>query len=282
MLFSLLLSCVLSFFYKYVTFSVQFSSSVVPDSLQPHGLQHAKLPCPLPTPRACSNSWPLSWWCHSAVWSFVVPFSSCLQSFPASEFISYMICLLHKSCLQWKHYYVSTGSVLTCPALQRQCVTVQCKIDVEGKETPLVTYLLISIVNQIFNSVQLLSPVWLFVTPRTEAHQASLSIANSQSLLKLMSIESVMPSNHLILCLPFFSCLKSFPASGSFQMSQLFPSSGQSIGVSASALVLPMNIQDWFPSGLTGLIFLLSKGLSRVFSNTTVQKHKFFGAQLFL
>ena len=81
---------------------------------------------------------------------------------------------------------------------------------------------------------------------------------------------------------PFSFCPQSFPASGSFQMSQFFTSGGQSIGVSASASVLPVNIQDWFPLGLTGLISLLSKGLSRVFSNTTVQKHQFFGAQLAL
>ena len=78
---------------------------------------------------------------------------------------------------------------------------------------------------------------------------------------------------------PFFSCLLSFPASGSFQMSQFFPLGGQSIGASASASVLPMNIQDWFPLGWTGLISLQSKGLSRVFSNTTVQKHQLFSAQ---
>ena len=81
---------------------------------------------------------------------------------------------------------------------------------------------------------------------------------------------------------PFFSCPQSFPASGSFQMSQLFPSGGQSIGVSASASVLPMNIEDWFPLGWTGWISMQSKGLSRVFSNSTVQKHQFFGAQLSL
>ena len=107
-----------------------------------------------------------------------------------------------------------------------------------------------------------------FATPWTAACQDSLSIAKSRSLLKLMSIESVIPSNHLILCRPFSSCLQSFPASGSFQMSQLFISGGQRIGVSASTSVLPMNIQDWFPLGLTGWISLQSKGLSRVFSNT--------------
>ena len=92
----------------------------------------------------------------------------------------------------------------------------------------------------------------------------------SRSLLKLMSVESVMPSNHLVLCAPFSSLFQSFPASGSFPMSQFFASGGQSIGVSASASVLPMNIQDWFPSGLTGWISLQPKGLSRVFSNTTL------------
>ena len=95
----------------------------------------------------------------------------------------------------------------------------------------------------------------------------------SWNLFKLMSIESVMPSNYLIVP---FSRLQSFLASGSFQMSQLFASGGQTIGASASASILPMNIQDWFLLGLTGLISLLSKGLSRVFSNTTVQKHQFF------
>ena len=115
----------------------------------------------------------------------------------------------------------------------------------------------------------------------TAACQASPSITNSQSLLKLMSIEWVMPSDYLILCHPF-SCLQSFPASGSFPVSQFFASGGQSIGVSASASVLSMNIQDWFSLGLTGWISLQSKGLSRVFFNITVQKHQFFGAQVSL
>ena len=100
-------------------------------------------------------------------------------------------------------------------------------------------------------SVQPLSHVRLFATPRTAARQASLSITNSQSLLKIMSIESVRQSNHLSV-IPFSSCLQSFPASGSFPMSQFFASGGQSIRVSASASVLPMNIQDWFPLGWTG------------------------------
>ena len=98
--------------------------------------------------------------------------------------------------------------------------------------------------------------------------------------VKLMSIELVMLSSHLILCYTFSFCLPSFPASWSFPVSQFFASGGQSIGVSAS--VLPMNIQGGFPLGLTGLISLQSKGLSRVFSNTIVQKHQFFGTQLSL
>ena len=133
-----------------------------------------------------------------------------------------------------------------------------------------------------FSSVKSLNHFRLFVTPWTAAHQASLSITNSSSLLKLMSIESVMPSNHLILCCPLVFHLQSFPASGSFPMSQLFASGGQSIGVSASTSVLPTNIQDRFPLGWTGWISLQSKGLSRIFSNTTVQKHQFFCTQLSL
>ena len=131
--------------------SVQFSCSVVSDSLQPHELQHARPPCPSPTPRVHSNSHPSSWWCHPAISSSVVPFSSCPQSLPASE---------------------------------------------------------------------------------------------------------------------------------SFLMSQLFAWGGQSTGVSASGSFPPKNTQGWTPLEWTGWISLQSKGLSRVFSNTTVQKHQFFGAQL--
>ena len=136
-----------------VLWCFQFSHSVVSDSLQPHRLQHARPPCPSPTPGACSNSCPSSRWCQPTILCSAFPFSSCLLSFPAS---------------------------------------------------------------------------W------------------------------------------------------SFLMSHIFTSDGQSIGVSASASVLPMNIQDWFPLGLTGLISLQSKGLSRVLLNTTVQKHQFFSAQLSL
>ena len=132
--------------------SVQFSLSVMSDSLRPHGLQHARLPCPSPTPRAYSNPCPLSQWCHPTISSSIIP----------------------------------------------------------------------------------------------------------------------------------FSILQSFPASGSFQMSQLFASGSQSIGVSASTSVLPRNIQDWSPLGWAVWISLQSKGLSRVFSNTAVQKHQLFCTQLSL
>ena len=124
--------------------------------------------------------------------------------------------------------------------------------------------------------------VRLFATLWYAAHQAFLSIINSWSLLKSMPIKSVMPFNHLILCCLFASCLQPFPASECFPMSQFFTSDGESIGASDSASVLAVNIQDWFPLWWTGWISLLSKGLSGVFTNTTVQKHQFFSTQLCL
>ena len=131
-------------------------------------------------------------------------------------------------------------------------------------------------------SFQSLSHVRLFATPWIAASQATLSITNSgvhsesrpsRQWCRLAISSSVFP---------FSSCPQSLPASESFQMSQLFAQGGQSIGVSASASVLPMSVQGWFPSGLTGWISLQSKGLSSVFSNITVQKHQFFGTQLSL
>ena len=130
--------------------------------------------------------------------------------------------------------------------------------------------------------VQWLSPVWLFVIPWTAAHQASLSFTISQSLLIFTSTESVMLSNRLILCCPLLLLPSVFPGIRGFFKESIFASGGQSIGISALASVLPMNIQDWFPLGWTGWISLQSKGLSRVFSNTTVQKHQFFGFKLSL
>ena len=113
-----------------------------------------------------------------------------------------------------------------------------------------------------FSSVQSLSHVWLFVTPWTAARQASLSITNFQSLLKLMSMELVMWSNHLILCHPLLLLLSFFPSIKVFSNESV----DQSIEASASASAFPMNIQDWLPLALTGLVSLLSKGLSRIFS----------------
>ena len=130
-----------------------------------------------------------------------------------------------------------------------------------------------------FSSVQSLSHVQLFTTPWTTVCQASLPIANSQSLLIFMSVESVMPSSHLILCCPLLLLPPIPPASESFPVSQLFTWCGQSTRVSALASFLPKKSQGWSPSEWIGWISLQSKGLSRVFSNTTLQKHQFFGAQ---
>ena len=131
-------------------------------------------------------------------------------------------------------------------------------------------------------SVQLLSRVRLLSAPWTAAHQASMSITNSQSLPNSCPLSWWCHPTISYSVIPISSCLQSFPASRSFPKSQFFTSGGQSIGLSASASVLSMNFQDRFPLGLTGLISLQSKGLSRVSSNTTVQKHPFLGAQLSL
>ena len=129
-----------------------------------------------------------------------------------------------------------------------------------------------------FSSVQSLSHVQLFATPWTAARQASLSITNYGACLNLCPLSQWCHPTISSSVVPFSSRLQSFPASGSFQMSQFFTSGGQSTGASVSKSVLPMNIPDWFPLGWAGWISLQSKGLSRVFSNTTVQKHQFFCA----
>ena len=131
-----------------------------------------------------------------------------------------------------------------------------------------------------FSSVQSLSRVWLFATPWISARQASLSITNSGVYSNSCPSSQWCPPAISSSIVSFFSCPQSLPASGSFPMSQFFTSGGQSIGVSASASVLPTNTQNWFPLVWTGWISLQSKGLSRGFSNTTVQKHQFFDAQL--
>ena len=131
-----------------------------------------------------------------------------------------------------------------------------------------------------FNSVQLLSRVQLFVTPWIAARQASMPITNSWSSLRLSPLSWWCHSAISFSVVPFSSCPQSLPASESIPMSQIFASGGQSTGVSALASFLPKKSQGWCPSKWTGWISLQSKGLSRVFSNTTVQKHQFFGTQL--
>ena len=147
-----------------------------------------------------------------------------------------------------------------------------------GTPQPMHFFLLVSFFScDPFAVVQSLSHVWLFVTPWTVAHQASLSFTISLSLRRLMSpwvSDAIQPSHPLSPPSPF-----AFPVSGSFPMSQFFTSDGQSTRASVSTSVLPMNIQDWFPLGLTDLIALQSKGLSGVFSSTTVQKCHFFSAR---
>ena len=127
--------------------------------------------------------------------------------------------------------------------------------------------------------VQSISHAGLFETPRTAACQAPLSSTISRSLLKFMSIESMMLSNHLIFCCTLLLLPSIFPSIGAFYNEFLFASGGQKIGASASTSVLPVNIKGWFPLGLTCLIFLLSKGLSRVLSSTTDWNHQFFTAK---
>ena len=132
------------------------------------------------------------------------------------------------------------------------------------------------------SSVQPHSGVRLFVTPRSAERQASLSMTNSQNLVKLMSTELLIPSNHLILWCPFLLLPSIFPSIRVFSNESVLPIKWHSIRVSASASVLPVSIWGRISLGLTVLIFLVSNRLSRVFSNTTVQKHQFFGAQLSL
>ena len=131
-----------------------------------------------------------------------------------------------------------------------------------------------------FSLVQSLSRVRLSATPWIAARQASLSITNSWSPPKLMSIESMMPSNYPIFCHPILLLSKIFPSIRICSNESTFASGGQSTGVSASTSVLPLNTHDWSPLGWAGWISLQAKGLSRVFSSTTVQKHQFFSAQL--
>ena len=127
--------------------------------------------------------------------------------------------------------------------------------------------------------IRLLNSIQLSVTPRTEHARLPCPSPSPRAYSNSCSLSWWCHPTILSSVIPFSSCLQCFRESGSFLMSQLFASGGQSIRASASASVLPMNIQDWFPLRLTGLISLQSKGFSRVFSKTTVQKHQFFGTQ---
>ena len=170
--------------------------------------------------------------------------------------------ILQAKTLEWVVIPFSRGSSWPRDWTQVSCIAGRFFISWATREVPK----LLSV-----SSVQSLSRVWLFATPWITARQASLSITSSRSSLRLMSIESVMPSSHSSSVVPFSSCPQSLPASESFPMSQLFTWDGQSTGVSALASFIPKNTQGWSPLEWTGWISLQSKGLSRVFSNTTVQ-----------
>ena len=161
---------------------------------------------------------------------------------------SLLYIFVQDDCFQiWLRSNRNSHSLLV--GMKNDTVTLENCLDISYK--PRHTPAIQSRINQ-FSLIQSLSHVKLFATPWMEAHQDFLYITNSWSLHKFMSIESVKPSNHRILCGPLLSCLQSFLASGSFPVSQFFASGGQSIGVSASASVLPMHIQAWFDLGWTG------------------------------
>ena len=164
------------------------------------------------------------------------------------------------------------GVVWECKSSLKMTVLYQSNFSLYSSRFVLYHFLKLS-------SAQSLSAVWLCMTPWTAARQASLSITNSQSLFRLLPITSVTPSSHLMLCSLLLLVPSVFPRTRVLSNELGLHISGQSIGVSASASVFPMNIQHWFPLGWTGWISLKSKGLSRVFSDTTVQKHQFFSAQ---
>ena len=200
--------------------------------------------------RSCSNSCPSSQWCHPTISSYVVPFSSCLQSFPAS--VSFLT----------SQFFASGGPSIGASA--------------SASALPM------SIQDWFPFSVQFSHSV---VSNSLRPHESQHARPPCPSPTPGVYPKSCPSSRwcHPAIsssAVPFTSCPQSLPASGSFPMSQLFAWGGQSVGDSASASVLSMNTQDWSPLGSTGCIFLQSKGLSRVFSNTTVQKHQFLGAQL--
>jgi len=236
--------------------SVQFSHSVMSNSLQSHVLQHARPPCPLSTLGVYSNSCPLSWWCHPTISSSVVPFSSCLQSFPASG--SFLISQFFSSGGQG---IVVSASVSVFP------VNIQDWF-------PLGWTGWIFIFSSVTQSCPTLCDPMNCSMPGLPVHHQLPEF--TQTHVHQVG-DAIQPSHPL--SSPSPPAPQSLPASESFPMSQLFAWGGQSTGVSALASVLPKNTQDWSPLEWTGWISLQFKGFSRVFSNTTVQKHKFFSAQ---
>ena len=228
------------------------------DSLQPHGLQHTRPLCPPLSPRIYSDSCPLNQWCYLTMSSSVALFSFCLQSFPAS------------GSFPMSQFFASGGQGIGASASASVL-----SMNIQGW-FPLGLTGLISFQSKRLSGVLFSTTIWQIhypkysksrwvvsdsATPWTAAHQASLSFTISRSLLKCMSIESVMPSNHLILCCPLLFLPSIFPSIRVFNSESTFHMGGQSIGASALASVLTTNTQPWFPLGLTGLISLQSKGL---------------------
>ena len=249
-------------------------------SLQPHGLQHARLPCPSLSPRVCSHSCPLNPWCYLIISSSVTPFFFCFQSFPASGSfpVSQLFALGGQS--------IGTSSSVSVLPMNIQGwfpsgLTGLISLQPEGLSR------VFSRTNSLALSL-LYGPTLTFVSVQFSCSVVSDSLQPCEPQHARPPCPSPTPEVHQNPCplcrwchptisssvVPFSSCPQSFQASGSFQMSQLSASGGQSIGVSATTSVLPMNTQDWSPLGWTGWISLQSKGLSRVFSNTTVQKHQ--------
>ena len=280
------------------------------DSLRPHELQHDRPPCPSPTPGVYSNSCPSSRWCHPAVSSSVVPFSSRPQSLPASGSlpvsqlfawggqsigVSASASVLPMNTQDWSLLGWAGWISLQSKGLSRVCGRSSIKF-----ARYLKSHSMQDIHPPHFEEVleDACSPLRRVVHQRDQMRLWLLSLSNSLCPRWLQHTRLPCPSpspgaysnscplsrrSHPTISssvIPFSSCPQSFPASGSFLMSQFIISGGQSIGVSASMLVLPMNIQNLFPLGWTGWISLQSKGLSRVFSNSIVQKHQFFGTQL--
>ena len=182
--------------------------------------------------------------------------------------------MLKVSTVLWQLWY--TSYLVSSVAIRQRNVKLEARVFPQCQQER--TWM-VRLPSFLFVAIQSLKWVRLFVTPWTAARQASLSSIISRSLLRLMSIESVMYSNHFILCCPLFLLPSIFPSIRVFSNELALRIRWQSIGASASTSVFPMNIQGWFPLGLSGLISLLFKGLSRVFSSTTVQKHQFFDAQ---